>query len=256
MTVTDFLQQVKKNKVSFSSETASNAVISVQECVHDDFLPLHGFCFDDCTVLLIETDALDADQAIFMTEFCKVKGCGLRRYAESIHEKRKKEILCSDFLISVVFSALEDQTETRLYRTDFGKPYFCGPGTLPFSVTHTDSLAVLVFTEQTDCLFLGADLEKIRPINEMVLAKICTEDELIQIDSIYTSDERNEFGTRLWTRKEAVVKALGLGISALSPAISVMRNRLSVKGYRLELNTISVSCNNNSYILSVAAGIS
>lgn len=52
---------------------------------------------------------------------------------------------------------------------------------------------------------VGIDIQKIRPVNFKVLNKICTQDELSQIEIT----EDNFF--RIWTIKEAALKCTGLG---------------------------------------------
>lgn len=58
---------------------------------------------------------------------------------------------------------------------------------------------------------VGIDLETIRPVSDALLTKIADDDEWHLIDG---DRQRNFF--RLWTAKEAVLKAVGRGIAGLS----------------------------------------
>lgn len=74
-----------------------------------------------------------------------------------------------------------------------------------WSVAHKRRCAVAAVARQS----IGVDVEEIRPRDPAALAEIATDAELALIS------ERNDFTFfRLWTAKEAVIKALGMGMSA------------------------------------------
>src|SRR5262249_17248627 len=86
--------------------------------------------------------------------------------------------------------------------------------TLRFNVSHSAELALIAVCRGRE---LGIDLERVRPISEA--ARI--------VDSFFTIAEQSAFAMigredqslafhRGWTRKEAILKALGVGISGLA----------------------------------------
>jgi 4'-phosphopantetheinyl transferase len=85
---------------------------------------------------------------------------------------------------------------------------------LRFNVSHSDNLALIAVSQRRE---IGVDIERLRPI---------TEAERI-VASFFTSAEQEAFAAipqpyrveaflRGWTRKEAVLKGLGMGISGLA----------------------------------------
>jgi 4'-phosphopantetheinyl transferase len=119
----------------------------------------------------------------------------------------------------------EPAGSVRFRATAMGKPQLDhGPGgddqrddrrlTLRFNVSHSAELGLIAVCRGHE---LGVDLERVRPISEA--------DRIVA--SFFTMSEQSEFAAiakdakalafhRGWTRKEAVLKGLGLGLSGLS----------------------------------------
>lgn len=87
-----------------------------------------------------------------------------------------------------------------------GKPVLAGRADLHISITHCEGLVACSIDE----IPVGIDAEKIRPFNERIARRVCSEEELVGIErDIYPA--RMFF--RLWVLKESYGKALGVGIS-------------------------------------------
>jgi 4'-phosphopantetheinyl transferase len=83
--------------------------------------------------------------------------------------------------------------------------------TLRFNISHSSSLAALAFTAGRD---VGVDIEAIRPVPEMadIARRYFSREEAI--DLMHTApDVRAQNFFRIWTRKEAFIKAIGDGLS-------------------------------------------
>ncbi len=78
---------------------------------------------------------------------------------------------------------------------------------LCWSVTHKPEYVAGVVS----CERIGLDIEKIRPVSECLFRKISDEHE-----ANLTDDDRLMVFFRYWTSKEAVLKAAGTGLKALS----------------------------------------
>lgn len=88
-------------------------------------------------------------------------------------------------------------------------PYF-------FSLTHTDGFCAVAISEEE----VGIDAEHLdRSINEKMLERICSENELAGISA-------NEDAIRLWTLKEAAAKLTGRGIAQMLEGIAFDMNTL------------------------------
>ena len=99
-----------------------------------------------------------------------------------------------------------DIEESLLQYGEFGKPY--APGNVEFSITHGGNWAVLT----ADSHRVGVDIEPINPDNLDVADRVFTPNELRWM----RQDPLIRFHI-LWTIKESIMKATGLGMQ-LDPA--------------------------------------
>jgi 4'-phosphopantetheinyl transferase len=105
-----------------------------------------------------------------------------------------------------------DQVRFRFH--DLGKPALAdeqNAGNLHFNLTHSAEGALLAVARE---LPLGVDLEQIRPMeNMMALAqRYFAEEEARQLENV-ALDQRELAFFNCWTRKEAILKACGKGLS-------------------------------------------
>jgi 4'-phosphopantetheinyl transferase len=91
---------------------------------------------------------------------------------------------------------------------------------LRFNVTHSDELALIALGNGPE---LGVDLERLRPIHEAerIVESYFTTAERAQFLSIEPSQRELAF-LRGWTRKEAVLKARGVGLAGLASSFETM----------------------------------
>ena len=98
-------------------------------------------------------------------------------------------------------------------QTSRGKPCLAGsdPATIRFNVSHSHGMALFALTAHCE---IGVDLELVRPFSdEMGLAdRFFTPCEAAALRAL-DAQGRLETFFRLWTRKEAYLKAHGLGLS-------------------------------------------
>ncbi len=101
----------------------------------------------------------------------------------------------------------------------YGKPSIANEERLRFSFSHSGGMNLLAVSAHAD---LGVDVEKIRTvpnINEIAL-RVCQTDEAMALNSL-ADDQKQEAFFRLWTAKEAFVKATGQGLSRSFQSFSV-----------------------------------
>ena len=98
--------------------------------------------------------------------------------------------------------------ETPLVFGEHGKPSLSERPEVHFNISHADGIAAAVVSEN-EC---GIDCERVRAYDPRVMKRVCTEAEQAAISSA-PEDERDLLFFRLWTLKEAYVKALGKGLS-------------------------------------------
>ncbi len=86
---------------------------------------------------------------------------------------------------------------------------------LRFNVSHSGGLALIALALGRD---VGVDLEEIRPVSllDRILESYFTSEESSWFRSVAPADRERVF-FRGWTRKEAILKARGIGLAGLDP---------------------------------------
>jgi 4'-phosphopantetheinyl transferase len=94
---------------------------------------------------------------------------------------------------------------------EFGKPRLAGGGHVHFNLSHCGERAVLAISDASE---VGIDLERERPIEHVDLAmRYFHPNEVAAITASRDETEQRRAFFLVWTLKEAVVKALGTGLS-------------------------------------------
>jgi 4'-phosphopantetheinyl transferase len=107
-----------------------------------------------------------------------------------------------------------DPRRLRIASNAFGKPLLVGlaaASRIRFNVSHADRLAVVAVAWERD---VGIDVERIRRIDEgrEIAHRFFSPGEAAHVCGSAPGDQDVEF-LRCWTRKEAYVKARGIGLS-------------------------------------------
>jgi 4'-phosphopantetheinyl transferase len=94
-----------------------------------------------------------------------------------------------------------------------GKP-FLENQRLQFNLSHSGDFALIAVAQSRQ---VGADIEQVRPMPDLdaVAARVCTPGELDRLGRLANLDRERAFFA-MWTRKEALAKATGEGISAIA----------------------------------------
>ena len=113
---------------------------------------------------------------------------------------------------------------------NFGKPRLAGDSQIHFNLSHCEERAVLAISDTAE---VGIDLERERPIEHIDLAKrYFHPNEVTAITASPDEAEQRRAFFLVWTLKEAVVKALGTGLStpldSFEVAIGVSMPRLAI----------------------------
>jgi 4'-phosphopantetheinyl transferase len=101
----------------------------------------------------------------------------------------------------------------------YGKPELEPRSDLSFSVSHSESLAVIALTRHA---LIGVDIERVRPdgADARLADRFFTRNEAASIARLNEADRVAAF-FNAWTRKEAIVKAIGCGLSMSLDAFEV-----------------------------------
>lgn len=117
----------------------------------------------------------------------------------------------------------------------FNKPFF--DELFDFSISHSGSYVVCVCGTG---LKLGVDIEEIRKIDLQDFKQVLSEDEFRRITC--SSDSLSEF-FKLWTMKESVAKANGIGLSLPLTNITLAGSKAVVADKEWLLREIHIDCN-------------
>lgn len=123
---------------------------------------------------------------------------------------------------------------TDIVYPESGKPYwFAAQSCMDFNITHSADLVMVALGLQTR---LGLDAEKIRPLKSLAFKSVMQAEELARIA------QQPEIFFRLWSIKEAVVKAADCaGLSRMREVdIVADGSAAELDGYRWYLNTIAL----------------
>jgi 4'-phosphopantetheinyl transferase len=123
---------------------------------------------------------------------------------------RERYALAHANLRRILGSYLNQAAKKISFRANrFGKPELAGEGSsLNFSLSHTQSIAVLAVAHG---LPVGVDVEEVRPIEPEVAATHFSASELSDLSTLQGDAWLGGF-YRCWTRKEAILKAEGVGL--------------------------------------------
>jgi 4'-phosphopantetheinyl transferase len=105
----------------------------------------------------------------------------------------------------------------------FGKPYLSNRGDFHFNIAHSGNWVVCAIAEHP----VGIDVEKMRPIEEDVVISVLTKEEHDEYLS-KSGCERLGYFYEMWTLKESIVKAAGMGLSLPLDEVRVRNGPLSI----------------------------
>lgn len=84
----------------------------------------------------------------------------------------------------------------------YGKPFLKNVDEIFFNISHSADVYACAISKN----IVGIDVQKIQTVSESVYDKFCTPEE---IASILNASDRNAEFVKIWTKKEAYIKALG-----------------------------------------------
>ncbi len=99
-------------------------------------------------------------------------------------------------------------------RTSYGKPFLKSPAVnFSFNISHTkNDLAVCFHNSIAAC---GIDIEMVRPMQDRlsIAQRFYTKKEFLFLNAVVCEEKQNAYFFKLWVIKEAILKALGKGLS-------------------------------------------
>ena len=138
-----------------------------------------------------------------------------RRRAKRFHlERDRRRFIAGRGTLREILGVMLKVNPARLVFSygEFGKPQIAAPVAAPslhFNLAHSDSIAVFATAEHE----LGVDLERIRAMDEVeqIASRFFSPREAGCLLAL-PAEQRREGFFNCWTRKEAYLKAIGLGL--------------------------------------------
>lgn len=127
-------------------------------------------------------------------------------------EDRRHFVAARGWMRTLLGMYLERAPSSLIFRTgDHGKPHLPNNELLAFNLSHSGSCALLAITGGS---LVGIDVEERRPIDEptAIAEQFFSVREVRQFRQLDDSELIDGF-FNAWTRKEAFVKAIGMGLS-------------------------------------------
>lgn len=131
-------------------------------------------------------------------------------------------------------------------RGSHGKPSIAGRPQCRFSLSYCGDLAVIALTRDIE---IGVDFERVRPIQavEDLAAYHFSDQEFLELLTLQPGAARDRAFLRGWVRKEACVKAVGLGltlptnafVSGIGPHLRTVVMTVADREMMLAVGTIS-----------------
>ena len=113
-----------------------------------------------------------------------------------------------------------------------------------FNISHSGDISVCVGSNSNK---VGIDIEKVQKIDLFAFRAYFTESEWA---TITTSENKIEIFYNLWVRKEALAKAIGLGLSINLKRLDVTLNEVLYQGVVYHLQDIVIAPNYKSCVVS------
>ena len=158
------------------------------------------------------------------------------RYSRFVFEKDRRQFLLTRALERDVLSRYLEVKPAELVftRNEYGKPAISKPNGFPvtYSLSHTKGLSVCAVAPSGD---VGVDVESLQRINshQEISKRFFASSEVAFLESVDEERRQTEF-LRLWTLKEAFVKARGVGLS-------IPLNTFEIKMYPHQPPSVSFS---------------
>lgn len=181
-------------------------------CQVDEAADITGFCNGE--EVHVWQASLDASTQYYnlLSQEEKIKAGRFRSPSD------QQRYIVSHGVLRVILSGYAgcNSSSIEFCQNRYGKPFLSrknGSNTIRFNMTHSQEMACYIISKGQE---VGIDIEYVHPdLDWLCVAKACfTPQEMIYLESLPNADQLQAFFI-LWTRKEALLKAIGTGLSGL-----------------------------------------
>ena len=161
---------------------------------------------------------------------------------------RRRYIVFHGLLRKLLADYTKIESDKIIFRyNQYGKPFLSKrtcEEKIRFNISHSNEYALFAFAYERE---IGVDIQQIYEIADMdkVAEQIFSPNEITFLQLLSNSEKKEAF-FQLWTRKEAYIKATGLGFSAELVSIDISSNLLNSS---LQISTGNCSADSNGWIV-------
>ena len=162
------------------------------------------------------------------------------RYHHMSRPHLRRDFLISRAALRLLLSSYSkcSAASLKFQYNAYGKPFLQG-NSLFFNVSHSGSFIIYAFSARAE---LGIDIEKVDPASaNLSMAEICFSDKEIFLLKCSKKADFSEIFFKTWSRKEAYVKALGMGFSLPLKSFSVDADSVTQKFIEADLSLMELS---------------
>lgn len=192
------------------------------------------------TVAPIEVElwvwSLDVDEAERGRLFAYLSEDEVARALRFVFDRDRHRYIVARGRMRQVLSGIVGATPAalRFSYSSHGKPSLSAVGApLHFNLSHSDGLAALGVSHTRE---IGVDVEHERPLKEDIAERFFSRGEVAALSALPEGEQLAAF-YRCWTRKEAVVKAIGEGLSRPLDSFDVTLDAGAARLLRMEGET-------------------
>ena len=124
------------------------------------------------------------------------------------------------------------ENKIKIKKGKYGKPYIANEHGIDYNIAHTIGVGVIAFCEHS----IGVDVEYVRGIPEEVLKRCYHSEEQQYVLEANGKKEMERRFYEVWTKKEAYVKYLGVGINNQFPLYNVFDKLISDNFHSIYIN--------------------
>lgn len=176
--------------------------------------------------------------ALVFDKLCSLVSDERRRKKDHLRlDIDKKTSIYADILLRVIICRTLKIKNRKIVieKEEYGRPYLKGYPDFHFSISHTRKAIVLA----TSNLSVGVDIEEVRNNRVNISNRFFTKTE-----QFYISKDEHDANRRfyeIWTKKEAYVKYLGLGLSLPLNSFCVFNSKMTDYFSTFELKDYYIS---------------
>lgn len=208
--------------------------------MRDDLI--REYRIEDITLWLLFSEKLSGEELSEMYVLCSRER---QEKADKLKiDVKRRESIGVGYLLSLLKKRFSIEEEPVILAG--GKPVFQN-GAVQFSISHSSGAVLLAFGTKP----LGADIEYVKDAKIKIAERFFTKEECGWITG-QEKGKQNDAFCRVWTGKEAVVKAAGGGLSIPLDQFSVLEEKVDLLGKRYELRQRKLENKDKELWISVA----